>query len=131
MAERGGLPDPTEPYKLAFETAKQLTTLNAGSIVIIGTFLKDIFPSESGTLDVGAGIKWLIALAFISFGASLVGSTFAMRYYISGLALLFQPTPPRDSFFVRLFVLLLPLPVFTAGVICFGSAVVMSLLAGG
>jgi hypothetical protein len=122
--------DSAEPYKLAFETAKQLTTLNAGSIVLIGTFLKDIFPTDNQTLDVGAGLKWLIAISFISFGASLVGSTFAMRYYISGMASLALPVSARDSLFVKVFVLFLPLPVFTVGVICFGSAVVINLLIG-
>src|SRR5215217_5743953 len=74
-------PDLTESYKIAFETIKQLTTLNAGSIVVIGTFLKDIFPSKNGSLAVGAGMKLLITLAFISFGLSLVFSSYAMLDY--------------------------------------------------
>jgi len=39
-------PDYTESIKLGFEVAKQLTTLNAGSIVVIGTFLSNIFPTD-------------------------------------------------------------------------------------
>jgi hypothetical protein len=128
MAERGGWPDSTQARTLAFETAKQLTTLNAGSIVLIGAFLKDIFPSENGTLAVSAGMKLLIALSFLSFGASLVGSTFAMIYYTRVAAPLAQLRGTRASWFVRLFVVRLPLPAFTAGVICFGSAVVINLV---
>ena len=73
-------PDFTELYKLAVESSKQLTTLNAGSIVIIGTFLKDIFPSQQGTLIVGPFLKVLIALSFVCFGVSLVAASFAMVY---------------------------------------------------
>jgi len=39
--------DLSESIKLAFEAAKHLTTLNAGSIVVIGTFLSMIFPTDS------------------------------------------------------------------------------------
>lgn len=74
-------PDFTEVYKLAVESSKQLTTLNAGSIVIIGTFLKDIFPSQQGTLMVDPFLKVLIALSFVCFGVSLVAASFAMVYH--------------------------------------------------
>jgi hypothetical protein len=72
--------DYTESIKLGFESVKQQTTLSAGSIVIIGTFLKEIFSIKNGTLNVGEGplgdiIFWLIVLAFVMFGFSLVTSS--------------------------------------------------------
>jgi hypothetical protein len=78
--------DYTESIKLGFESVKQQTTLSAGSIVIIGTFLKDIFSIDNGTLNVGEGplgnlIFWLIVLAFVAFGVSLVSSSIALSYY--------------------------------------------------
>jgi hypothetical protein len=36
--------DVRESFKLGFEAVKHLTTLSAGSLVLIATFLKDIFP---------------------------------------------------------------------------------------
>lgn len=48
-----------------------LTTLNAGSIVLIATFLRDIFPkTEGGVLDVALYVKLLIAASFLFFGIS-------------------------------------------------------------
>ena len=37
-----------------FQLATHLTTLNAGSIVLIAIFLKDIFPNKNGVLDIGS-----------------------------------------------------------------------------
>jgi hypothetical protein len=64
MAEkdRGTAPDRSDRFivmydkslKQGFELAKHLTTLNAGSIVLIATFLKDIFPNENGVLGIGS-----------------------------------------------------------------------------
>jgi hypothetical protein len=104
MAERE-FPDYTESIKLHFENLKQLTTLNAGSIVVIGTFLKDIFPRENGTLDVSAGIKLLIALSFISFGVSLVLASYGMFQYARRLWLFerhgqITRLPPFDTWTV-------------------------------
>jgi hypothetical protein len=62
-----------DSIKSGFETAKQLTTLSAGSLVLLATFLNDIFPdplSESPTW-----VKWAIVGAFIAFGLSLVIAT--------------------------------------------------------
>jgi hypothetical protein len=47
-----------EAIKVAYDSFKYLTTLNAGSIVLIVTFLKDIFPSEGGTLDLEPAIRF-------------------------------------------------------------------------
>jgi hypothetical protein len=143
------MPDLTESYKVAFESVKQLTTLNAGSIVVIGTFLKDIFPSKNGSLAVGAGMKLLITLAFISFGLSLLVSSYAMLEYSQMLRFSelwripeereklrqqrpwpLVPVPFRRGTYIGLWQLLvryLPLPIFTAGLLFFGLAVVLNL----
>src|SRR5215203_215298 len=78
--------DYTESIKLGFESVKQQTTLSAGSIVVIGAFLKDIFSIKNGTLNVGEGplgsiIFWLIVLSFVAFGLSLILSSIALFYY--------------------------------------------------
>jgi hypothetical protein len=148
MGERGeasvpDIPDLEESLKVAFETIKQLTTLNAGSIVVIGTFLKDIFPSKNGSLDVGAGMKLLIALAFVFFGLSLIFSTYAMLDYSrrlrhfeiwrtpTGREKLMHSQPPNlleeAGRSIWAILRLLPLPTFTAGLLCFGLAVVLNL----
>jgi hypothetical protein len=149
-ARPADMPDLTESYKVAFETIKQLTTLCAGSIVVIGTFLKDIFPSKNGTLDVGAGIKLLITLAFISFGLSLIVSSYAMLDYSRSLRFLelsrtpegreelqqryrrprlLVPVPFTRGYTTlpQLLLRYLPLPFFTAGLLFFGVAVVLNL----
>src|SRR5215211_2470300 len=77
-SERAAL---AEVVKLGFQSMTQLTTLNAGSIVVIGTFLKDIFHTSNGTLDVSPTIKLLIAAAFVCFGASLIFATMALFGY--------------------------------------------------
>jgi hypothetical protein len=74
-------PDFTESIKLLAESSKHLTTLNAGSIVVIGTFLKDIFPSKGATLVPDPLLKALIALSFVCFGVSLVVASFIMVYF--------------------------------------------------
>jgi hypothetical protein len=56
---------------------KHLTTLSAGAIVLIATFLKDIFPQ-----DIGLVLKILIAASFIFFGLSLVSASFLMYHFI-------------------------------------------------
>jgi hypothetical protein len=69
--------------KQPFETVKQLTTLNAGSIVLIGTFLKDIFPEEeTGALATNVG--WLVAGSFTFFRLSLLFSGFNMYAFSAG-----------------------------------------------
>src|SRR5215212_8684721 len=77
-SERAAL---AEVVKLGFQSMTQLTTLNADSIVVIGTFLKDIFHTSNGTLDVSPTIKLLIAAAFVCFGASLIFATVALFGY--------------------------------------------------
>jgi hypothetical protein len=65
--------DVREGLKLAFEAVKHLTTLNAGSFVLLATFLKDIFHGE-----LARGDKILVGSAFLCFAASLVFSAFSM-----------------------------------------------------
>jgi hypothetical protein len=61
-------PGSLERLKLVTDSLKHMTTLNAGSIVVIGTFLADIFPNKDGTLAVGLGLKLTIAAAFSFLG---------------------------------------------------------------
>lgn len=68
---------PIDGLKSELDVLKQITTLNAGSIVVIGTFLKDIFPSTRG-----AWLTGLIVAAFVLFGISLALST-AVMYAVS------------------------------------------------
>jgi hypothetical protein len=134
----------TEEVKLSFDNLKQLTTLNAGSIVLIGTFLNDIFPSTKGTLDVSPIIKLLITASFICFGLSLVLSAYLMEYsarslhYSAGF-LSWRRSEPEgkqaQNFERRLRRLRgaiykfrsWPLTVFGAGLFCFCLAVVLNL----
>ena len=82
MPEEDIQPDVTEVITLGFEWMKQLTTLSAGSIVVIGTFLSNIFPTDKqGTLTIPLGIKLLIGAAFVGFGVSLIVSAIAMNTY--------------------------------------------------
>src|SRR5215207_3226584 len=84
--EDGGVTQPPEDGEKgqvwAFEAFKHLTTLNAGSIVLIGTFLKDIFPKDNqGNLSVDTGSKLLIAASFALFGLSLAASAYSMYWF--------------------------------------------------
>jgi len=67
--------------QMLFETTKQLTILSSGSIVVIGTFLSNIFPTDKhGILAIPNGIKLLIATAFVGFGGSLISATITMFF---------------------------------------------------
>jgi hypothetical protein len=123
--------DLTESIKLAFEDFKHLTTLNAGSIVLIGTFLQGIFPSENGTLTVGLGIKLLIALSFFCFGASLALASLVMYQYTRVLRNYLSDALSIDrDRHVRIWLVPpgLPLLLFWFGLTFFGLAVVINLL---
>ena len=94
MSEQQTRLDLTESIKLGFESTKQLTTLNAGSIVVIGTFLSNIFPTDSqGALTVPLYIKLFVGAAFVGFGASLIFSTLEM--YLIHRFLNFSPSDWR------------------------------------
>jgi hypothetical protein len=137
MSEQSTAPDITEAIKLGFEAMKQLTTLNAGSIVVIGTFLSNIFPTDNqGTLTVPLYVKILIGLAFVGFGVSLFFSALTMHLYResfeSHLYSRVGRTPsqydPADIAKRRF----KPLPIvfFTGGLICFSTAVLLNLFFG-
>jgi len=62
-----------------FEINKQLTTLSAGSTVLIATFLKDIFPqTETGTANLAGGAKLAILVAFLAFLGATAAAVLAM-----------------------------------------------------
>jgi len=124
---------------LAFEAFKHLTTLNAGSIVLISTFLKDIFPKDQqGHLSVDPMSTVLIVLSFLLFGMSLAGSTYTM-YWIATpdfpswwreqtegiLGVLFG----REGAIEKLLMFLTPLAgtAFFFGLVCFGITVLTNL----
>jgi hypothetical protein len=129
------LTDYTEGIKLGFEAMKQLTTLNAGSIVVIGTFLSNIFPTDKqGTLTVPWYIKFFIGAAFVGFGVSLISSTLTMLRFRSNLENLISlarqgMTPPAAVTYWRK-PLNVPLSSFNGGLICFGTAVLLNLFFG-
>jgi len=133
MSEQQTRLDLTESIKLGFESTKQLTTLNAGSIVVIGTFLSNIFPTDSlGALTVPLYIKLFVGAAFVGFGASLIFSTLEM--YLIHRFLNFHLrtggyTPEGLSRGASI-ALLLPLAPFTGGLICFSVAVILNLFFG-
>jgi hypothetical protein len=131
--------DLTEAIKVGFEAAKQLTTLSAGSIVVIGTFLSNIFPADKqGILEVPWYIKGLIAGAFILFGASLLNSTAAIviyRHTMGDYLDSIRKGTETDffegtDFFEERFILHRPLYYFAGGVVCFGVAVLLNLFFG-
>jgi hypothetical protein len=65
-----------EEVKLITDGLKHLTTLAAGTTVLLATFLKDIFPQKKGALAVSGDLKLLIAMSFVFLGISLVTSIF-------------------------------------------------------
>jgi hypothetical protein len=127
MAEREL--DWTKVFQPAIDNARHITTLNAGSIVVIGTFLKDIFPSKEETLAVGPGLKCLIAVSFLCFGLSLLTATLSMFLYTSALQsfLVEEDSPDSDDPVLRYYVRQLHLPLFAVGLVCFGAAVLLNL----
>jgi hypothetical protein len=137
MSDEHKLPDLTESIKLGFETTKQLTTLNAGSIVVIGTFLSDIFPTDKqGALTVPLYIKLFIGAAFVGFGASLILAIMAM-FSIRRWFQFYLETGGRDLANIenlpniRTKLHLSPAFVlFSGGLICFGLAVLLNLFFG-
>jgi hypothetical protein len=123
-------PDVTEVLTLGFEWMKQLTTLSAGSIVVIGTFLSNIFPTDNqGTLTMPLGIKLLIGLAFVGFGVSLIVSAKAMDTYRGILERFLRRERPEEIYSrATKITISLPLLFFTVGVICFGLAVLLNMI---
>ena len=86
-----------ESFKLGFDGVKHLATLNAGSFVIIATFLKDIFPKQDGRLALDLFDKFLIGASFVFFAASLAFSAFSLW----GFAVLLRSESPLEEKIVR------------------------------
>jgi hypothetical protein len=120
----------TESIKLGSDTFKQLTTLNAGSIVVIGTFLKDIFPNKDGTLAVGLGLKFLISAAFVLFGGSLIVAAYG-NVRFSHILETWARNPSRERELMHDVVSgrlkIAALVFFVLGIACFGTAVLINL----
>jgi hypothetical protein len=105
--------------------------------VIIGAFLKDIFPNTNGTLDVGVDVRALIAGSFVCFGLALVCAAVAMYSHSNALRILDEawgqigrsrPGPvARAHSELSYWMAQLPAPLFSVGVICFGLAVLINL----
>jgi len=136
------------------DTLKHLTTLSAGSILLIGTFSSIIFPTnERGTLEVGLASKWLIGLSIVLFGLSLIWAVIAL-YSLSLMAAnwawqmnwlnmvlnalsrvlgsenrieVFGSDTPAITR-GELIVVLLPFIIFVLGLFLFGTAVLVNLL---
>jgi hypothetical protein len=137
MPEEDTRPDYTEVIKLGFETNKHLTTLNAGSIVIIGTFLSDIFPTDNqGALTVPGCIEVLVGLAFVGFGVSLISAILTLysirghfNNYVQRMAV-GEEHGGRPGAGASGIIVLVPFGLFTFGLICFGTAVLLNLFSG-
>jgi hypothetical protein len=63
-----------ESTKLLHDTGRQIITLSFGAVVLIGTFLRDIFPRSLGF----GLIQVLIAIAFLGFIVSLITAVFSL-----------------------------------------------------
>jgi hypothetical protein len=122
-------PDVTEVITLGFEWMKQLTTLSAGSIVVIGTFLSNIFPTDNqGALTVPWYIELCLGAAFVCFGTSLIVSAVAMNTYRGILEFHLRGDRPEEIYTrPRRLAIFLPPASFTVGAICFGAAVLLNM----
>jgi hypothetical protein len=126
MSSRSGGLNEHEKRGLSFyfEADKHLTTLNAGSIVVIATFLSDIFPSEDGVLNAGSLITGLVGVAIILFGLSLLCSVAGMFFIISARE---NDKPLSETPIEELIATLAPLGLFFLALLAFGVAVLINL----
>jgi hypothetical protein len=62
-----------EGYKLLHDTFKHLTTLSTGSILLLATFLKDLFTSPEW--------PWLVATSIVLFLLSTIASVIVMTAF--------------------------------------------------
>jgi hypothetical protein len=117
--------DVQESFKHGFEGVKHFTTLNAGSFVLIATFLKDIFPKRDGRLALDPFDEFLIGTSFVFFAASLALSAFSLW----GLAVLLRSRKSFQEKTLR-FRLYIGLPAFffVSGLSCFGTTVLITVL---
>lgn len=69
-----------ESIKLIFDTNKHITTLSAGSSVLLVTFMKDLLPkNEQGGLAVGTVQVYLIVVSLACFGLVICFAAYAMH----------------------------------------------------
>jgi D-alanyl-D-alanine carboxypeptidase len=61
---------------MVFDGQKQLATLASGTIVILATFLKDVFPHPRH--------EWLVTVTFLALVASLLTSVWTLAFYPLG-----------------------------------------------
>jgi hypothetical protein len=71
-----------EYFTAAIDSVKHLTTLSAGAIVLIATFLSDVFTRRDLAYSwMGVSINTLIILSLLSFGISLGASLWLIWKY--------------------------------------------------
>jgi hypothetical protein len=134
-----------EETKLITDGLKHLTTLAAGAIVLLATFLKDIFPKKNGALAVSGDLKMLIAMSFVLLGLSLLSSIFYIVLIAPPRRLAYEVeegTSEAEAELERMRVLgqervrlvrrtswlrLLSAAAFSLGILCFGAAVLINL----
>jgi hypothetical protein len=120
----------SDVLSILLDQFKHLTTLSAGSLVLIATFLKDIFPKNAqGSLTIGLGIKLPIAASFVLLGISLISSVFFMVRFANKISSRASPQG-LDNFLdspTTTYSQALSLICFLAGIICFGVAVLINL----
>ena len=62
-----------------FEVSKHITTLSAGATVLIGTFMKDIFPkTETGSLNLSNSAKLMLFVSIAALTASTIFAVIAL-----------------------------------------------------
>jgi hypothetical protein len=112
--------DFTESIKLSFEAVKHMSTITAGSFVVIATFLRDIFPHALSPM-----LKLLTAATFVCFGLALISSAWAL-WGLSVMPRTYQTInvkKKQQQQFLRV-----PAYFLITGLGCFGVAVLIDIL---
>ena len=74
-----GNEDPVRQGEAHFEVGKHITTLSAGATVLIGTFMKDIFPkTETGSLNLSNSAKLMLFVSIAALTASTIFAVIAL-----------------------------------------------------
>ncbi len=98
-----------EGQKLAYDSFKHLTTLSTGSLLLLATFLKDLFDKPEW--------KFLVGVSFIFFIVSIVCSVLTMK----ALSMAVKDMGEADDSFGNFgaFLYLASIFGFLLGIICF------------
>ena len=91
-------------YKVAVDRQKLLTSLNAGALVLIGTFLSDIFSKSDLNLllpIIGVPIGVFVVLSLLFFGISLLVCTWLIEMYNRAILRLTEHLTTRSEVSVR------------------------------